>query len=217
VENQRCKPDDLIGAHPSHDAPADAATDGTEIGNPAEQSGSFVAVRRRLDNWLAAAAAAAMVLFVGSAAFAGAICQPYLADRATAANARGVARTAAAAVTTLWTYTPETIDSLPDRAGQYLGGDFRAQYRKFLEVAITSTKQAQVTDKTTVVGVAVESLKGAEAVALVLTNTTATSPLTNNIPSLKYAGYRLGMRKQGSRWLVTTMATISFLDLTPKI
>jgi len=188
VEDQQYKSDDLMDAH----AP------------------------RRLDNWLAVVAVAAIALFVGLAAFAGAVCQPYLADRATAANARKVARTAAAAVTMLWTYTPETIDSLPDRAGQYLSGDFRAQYRKFLQAAIMPTKQAQLTNKANVVGVAVESLKGPDAVALVLINTTATSPLMNNIPSLRHVGYRLAMKQQRSHWLVTAITTISFLDLTPK-
>ncbi|WP_219067876.1 hypothetical protein [Candidatus Mycobacterium methanotrophicum] len=96
-----------------------------------------------------------------------------------------VARTAAAAISTLWTYTPDTIDTLPDRASKYLCGDFDALYRKFLQAAIMPNKQAQVTDKTNVVGVAVESLKGSDADTLVLTNTTATSPLTKNIPSMK--------------------------------
>jgi hypothetical protein len=137
-----------------------AAGEGVDNAGPAEKSGSSVAAPRRLNDWLTIVAAAAMGLFVGLAAFAGAVCQPYLADRATAANARRVARTAAATVTTLWTYTPDTIDSLSDRAVQYLGGDFRAQYRKFLEVALTSTKQAQLTNKTDIVGVGVESLKG---------------------------------------------------------
>ncbi len=217
MENQQCEPDHLIDADPSCDVSTDAMAGGTETSEPAEKTGNTLAPRRRLDNWLAAAVAGTVVLFVGSAAFAGAVSQPYVVDRANAANAMKVTRTAAAAVTTLWSYTPDTIDTLPDRAVQYLGGDFRAQYRKFVEAAITPTKQAQVSDKTNVVGVAVESLNGPDAVALVLTNTTASSPLTNNVPSLKYVAYRLGMKQHGPRWLVTGMTTISFLDLTPKI
>ncbi len=198
MENQQTDPDDLTTASPDGDA-ATGSTTG------------------RLDTWLASAVAAAALLFIGSAMFAGAVLQPYLADRATAATRTEVARTAAAAITTLWTYTPDTIDTLADRAGEYLSDDFHAQYRQFLEAAVTPNKQAQVTDKTTVVGVAVESLNGPDAVAIVLTNTTATSPLTNNIPSLKYVSYRLALKQRGSRWLVTKMATVSFLDLTPKI
>ena len=87
----------------------------------------------------------------------------------------------------------------------------------FLEAAVEPNKQAQITDNTDVVGVAVESLNGTDAVAIVLTNTTATSPLTKNIPSLKFVGYRLAMKQRGSRWRVTKMATISFMDMTPKI
>ncbi|MBS4727942.1 mammalian cell entry protein [Mycobacterium sp. SM1] len=213
MEDQQREPQDLTGADPEG---LDAAGR-SETGHPAAEAPTADRPSRRLDTWLCTAVAAAAVLFVGSAAFAAAASQPYLADRVTAANKMKVARTAAAAVTTLWTYTPDTIDTLPDRAGQYLSGDFDAQYRKFLEAAIMPNKQARVTDKTTVVGVAVESLNAPDAVALVLTNTTATSPLTKSIPSLKYVGYRLAMKQRGSRWLVTKMATISFFDLTPQI
>ncbi|MGH3555922.1 MAG: mammalian cell entry protein [Mycobacterium sp.] len=209
MENQQTDPDDLNAPSPDPDAPADAATGSTETSHP-EVAGRG---RALLDAWLAAA----VVLFVAISAFLGAVLQPYLADRAAAATRDEVARTAAAAITTLWTYTPDTIDTLSDRAGEYLSGDFDAQYRKFLEAAVGSNKQAQVTDKTDVVGVGVEALNGTNAVALVLTNTTATSPLTHNIPSLKYVGYRLAMKQRGSRWRVTKMATVSFVDLTPKI
>ncbi len=219
VENQQTYPDDLTDANPDSDAPADAATGRTETktGRSAEASSGSGRPRERLDTWLVGVVAAAAVLFVGSAAFAAAALQPCLADRTIAANRNEVARAAAAAITTLWTYTPDTIETLPDRAGEYLSGDLNAQYRTFLEAAVEPNKQAQITDKTDVVGVAVESLNGTNAVAIVLTNTTATSPLTRNVPSLKYVGYRLSMKQRGSRWRVTNMATISFLDMTPKI
>lgn len=161
--------------------------------------------------------AVAAALFIGTAAFTGAALQPLLADRAGAATRMEVARTAAGAVTALWTYTPETIDTLPDRAAEYLSGDFHAQYRKFLEAVLTPNKQAQVSDTTNVVGVGVESLNRRDAVVLVFTNTTATSPMTQNIPSLKYVAYRVSMTRQESRWLVTGMSTVSFMDLTPQI
>ncbi|MBS2079760.1 mammalian cell entry protein, partial [Mycobacterium tuberculosis] len=54
------------------------------------------------------------------------------------------------------------------------------------------------------------------AVVIIYTNTTSTSPLTKNVPSLKYLSYRLFMKRQKSRWLVTRMTTITSLDLTPK-
>jgi Mce-associated membrane protein len=75
-------------------------------------------------------------------------------------------------------------------------------------------QQANITE---VVGVAVESLHGADADPLVFTDTTATTPLTTDTPSLKYVAYRLSLTRQDRRWLVTTMATISFVDLTPEI
>lgn len=173
--------------------------------------------RSSFDSCLAGLVAAAAVFFVGSAVFAGAVLQPYLADRAAVAAKKEIARVAAAAVTELWTYTPDTIETLPQRAGRYLSADLHEQYRKLLEAAVMPNKQAQITDKTNVVGAAVESLDGARAVALVLTNTTAISPLTQNVPSLKYVAYRLSLHQQGSRWWVTDMTTISFMDLTPKL
>ncbi|KAA1249090.1 Mce protein [Mycobacterium simiae] len=165
----------------------------------------------------AVAALTTALLFVGSAAFAGSTLQPYLADRATVAVKLKVARTAANAITTLWTYTPENMDSLADRAATYLSGDFGAQYRKFVDSIVAPNKQAQVTNSTEVTGVAVESLDGPNAVAIVYTNTTTTSPLTKNIPAMKYLSYRLIMKRDRARWFVTRMTTITSLDLTPRL
>lgn len=166
---------------------------------------------------LAVLAAVVAALFIGSAAFAGAAVQPYLADRAAVAIKLKVARTAANAITTLWTYTPENMDSLADRAATYLSGDFGAQYRKFVDAIVAPNKQAKVTNTTEVTGVAVESLDGPNAVAIVYTNTTTTSPLTKNIPSMKYLSYRLIMKRDNGRWLVTRMTTITSLDVTPHL
>ncbi|MCV7089284.1 mammalian cell entry protein [Mycobacterium interjectum] len=159
----------------------------------------------------------AAMLFVGSAAFAGAMVQPYLTDRASAATKLKVAQTAANAITTLWTYTPENMDGLADRAAAYLSGDFEAQYRKFVDAIVAPNKQAKVSNHTEVTGAAVESLDDPNAVVIVYTNTTSTSPLTKNIPSLKYLSYRLFMKRAGGRWLVTRMTTITSLDLTPQV
>ncbi len=166
---------------------------------------------------LAIAIAVAAMLFVGSATFAGAAVQPYLTDRATAATKLKVARTAANAITTLWTYTPENMDGLADRAAAYLSGDFEAQYRKFVDAIVAPNKQAKVTNSTEVTGAAVESLDDPNAVVIVYTNTTSTSPLTKNIPALKYLSYRLFMKRTNGRWLVTRMTTITSLDLTPHV
>jgi Mce-associated membrane protein len=173
--------------------------------------------RRPAGKRIAIATAIAAVLFVGSAAFAGATMQPYLSDRAVVATKLKVARTAANAITTLWTYTPENMDSLADRAATYLGGDFAAQYRKFVDAIVAPNKQAKITNHTDVTGAAVESLEGPNAVAIVYTNTTSTSPLTKNVPSLKYLSYRLIMKRDNGRWLVTRMTTITSLDLTPHL
>ena len=175
----------------------------------------------RVRKWLSGnkrtLAAVAVAGFVAAGAFAGAMAQPYLSDRATVANKLTIARTAADAINTLWSYTPEDMDKLPDRSARYLGGDFEEQYRKYVDAIAATNKQAKVTSNTKVVGVAVESLRGSDATAIVYTNTTSTTPQSNNIPSMKYLSYRLDMKRYGRDWRVTKMSTVTSLDLTPKL
>ncbi len=199
------------------DGDAEATEDAADAETEATSGGGRVRTKWLAGRRLAIAVALAAVLFVGSAAFAGATVQPYLADRATAATKMRVARTAANAITTLWTYTPENMDGLADRAAAYLSGDFEAQYRKFVDAIVAPNKQAKVTNSTEVTGAAVESLNDPDAVVIVYTNTSSTSPLTKNIPALKYLSYRLIMKRTNGRWLVTRMSTITSLDLTPHL
>ncbi|MCV7221107.1 mammalian cell entry protein [Mycolicibacterium elephantis] len=166
---------------------------------------------------LAIAAIVAGVLFVGAAGFAGAMLQPYLTDRATVQIKLDVARTATEAITTLWTYTPEDMESLPDRSAGYLGGDFEHEYRKYIDAIVAPNKQAQVSNTTQVMGAAVETLTPTEATAIVYTNSVATSPVTKNIPSLRYLSYRLTMKRDDADWLITRMSTVTSLDLTPQL
>ncbi|MGV0643870.1 mammalian cell entry protein [Mycolicibacterium sp. XJ2546] len=166
---------------------------------------------------LAIAAIVAAVLFVGAAGFAAAMVQPYLSERATVQIKLDVARTAADAITTLWTYTPEDMESLPDRSATYLGGDFEYEYRKYIDAIVAPNKQAQVSNTTEVMGAAVESLTPTEATAVVYTNSVATSPITKNIPSLRYLSYRLTMEREDAEWLITRMSTVTSLDLTPQL
>jgi Mce-associated membrane protein len=200
-------------------AAAEPEQEGSEAGSEATTAtaGGGARGRRLAGRRLAAAMMVAAVLFVGSAAFAGAVVQPYLADRATAATKLRVARAAANAITTLWTYTPDNMNTLADRAAAYLGGDFGAQYRKFVDGIVAPNKQAQITNSTEVTGAAVESLDDPNAVVMVFTNTTSTSPLTKNIPALKYLSYRLFMKRTDGRWLVTRMTTVTSLDVTPHL
>ena len=156
-------------------------------------------------------------LFVGAGAFAGAAVEPYLMERATVASKEQIARTAADAIATLWSYTPDDMDKLSERSARYLGGDFGVQYRRYVDAIAPTNKQAQVSSSTAVVAAAVESLRGSEATALVYTNTTSTSPNSNNIPSLKYLSYRLELQREGRDWRVTKMTTVTSLDLTPKL
>lgn len=166
---------------------------------------------------LIAAMIAAAVLFVGAAAFAAATLQPYLSERAEIDTKLDVARTAASAISTLWTYTPDNMDQLPDRSAAFLGGDFAYEYRKYIDAIVATNKQAQVTNTTQVLGAAVESLTPTEATAIVYTNSVATSPMSKNIPSLRYLSYRLTMERRDAKWLITRMSTITSLDLTPQL
>jgi Mce-associated membrane protein len=199
-------------------ATTQAADDGDQAASEtADLSEKTPQPRRPVGRRLVAVVLVAATLFVGSAAFAGAMVQPYLADRAQVQTKLKVAQTAANAITTLWTYTPDNLDKLADRASLYLTGDFEAQYRRFVDALVAPNKQAQVTNDTVVTGAAVESLQGSDAVAMVYTNSTSTSPMTKNIPSLKYLSYRLFMKRDRARWLVTRMNTITSLDLTPRL
>ena len=143
--------------------------------------------------------------------------QPVLAERAAVDTKLDVARTAASAISTLWTYTPDNMEALPDRAEVFLGGDFANEYRKYIDAIVAPNKQAQVTNTTEVVGAAVESLSANEATALVYTNSVATSPVTKNIPSLRYLSYRLTMERDHAKWLITKMDTVTSFDLTPQL
>lgn len=232
MEDQQPATGDLTadaGTDASEEAAAEERADspaGDETASAAQESEAGDAeakpAGRKRRKWLAGKRLAitvvvAAAVFVGSAAFAGATVQPYLSDRAAAATKLKVARTAASAITTLWTYTPENMDTLADRASGYLSGDFEAQYRKFVDAIVAPNKQAKITNHTEVTGAAVESIDDANAVVIVYTNTTSTSPLTKNVPSLKYLSYRLFLKRAQNRWLVTRMTTITSLDLTPHV
>jgi len=203
VEGQRPEAGDLSDAASEED--------------PAEKPQDAVPRKSLLHNRRRIAIVSSTALFIGAGALAGAMVQPYLMDRATVATKEKIARTAADAITTLWSYTPDDMDTLSDRSAKYLGGDFAQDYRRYVDAIAPTNKQAKVTSNTRVVAAAVESLRGPEATALVYTNTTSTTPQNNNIPSLKYLSYRLELQREGRDWRVTKMTTVTSLDLTPKL
>lgn len=218
MEDQQPAAGDLTDAAPEA-TPEDAATD-TEV--ETETVEPAAAETTKQPTWLsrnktALAVGLSAAVFVAGGAFAGAAVQPYLVDQAAVDTKLAIARTAADAITTLWTYTPDDMDKLPDRSAKYLSGDFEDQYRKYVDAIVPTNKQAKVTNSTEVVGAAVESLNGSEATAIVYTNTTSKSPLTKDIPATKYLSYRVQLTRDGSHWLVTKMTTVTSLDLTPKL
>jgi Mce-associated membrane protein len=215
VENQTATDDEATDAPPD-DATADEATaDDTAAGD--DDAEPVLVPHRPPGRGVKVAAAAGAAVFVAAAAFAGANAAPYLTDRAVVQVKLDIAGTAADAITTLWTYTPEDMETLPDRAAKFLGGDFQAEYRKYIDAIAAPNKQAQVSNNTQVLGAAVESLDTDSASAIVYTNSVATSPVTKNIPSLRYLSYRLNMEKRGTDWLITQMNAITSLDLTPRL
>ncbi|MEZ0053428.1 Mce-associated membrane protein [Mycobacterium sp. MAA66] len=165
--------------------------------------------------WVVAGVVAG-ALFVGATAFGGAALQPYLADQVLTHNKFEVAKTAATAVSTLFSYTPQNMDALGARSQKLLSGRFAEEYQRFVDSIVATNKQAQVTNETNVVGAAVDSIGPDEATAIVYANSVATSPVSKNIPSLRYRSYRLTLQRQGSDWLVTRMPVVTLLDLTPQ-
>jgi Mce-associated membrane protein len=196
---------------------AEVSDDAPEPETVEESAEPVLIAHRPAGRALKLLAVVAGVLFVSAAAFAGATIQPYLADRAAVQTKFLIAETAANAITTLWTYTPDDMDKLPDRSARYLGGDFAADYKRYIDAIVAPNKQAQVTNNTQVLGAAVESLTPTDATAIVYTNSVATSPVTKGIPSLRYLSYRLTMKRQDNRWLITQMVAVTKLDLTPRL
>jgi Mce-associated membrane protein len=203
----------------SEGQPADETSDVDTEAETAESIGDepTLVAHRPAGKRLKVAAVAAAALFVAAAAFAGAMVQPFVVERALVQTKLDVARTAANGITTLWTYTPEDMDALPQRSARFLGGAFQADYRKYVDAIAPTNKQAKVSNNTQVLGTAVESLSASDATALVYTNSTSTSPVTKNIPSMRYVSYRLTMERHDARWLITRMSTITSLDLTPQL
>jgi Mce-associated membrane protein len=160
------------------------------------------------------AVAVAAALFVAAGAFGGAMLQPYLADRAVANTKLNIARTAAAAITTLFTYTPDDMDQLSARSAKYLGGDLRDSYAKQVDALAATNKQNQIKRSAQVVGAAVEALNGPNATAVVYANITYNSATTKDVPKIFLVSYRLTMQRKGSDWVVTNMPWITSKDLT---
>lgn len=171
-------------------------------------------VRKPAGKRLVAVVALAAALFVAAGAYGGAMLQPYLADRVAASTKRDIAQTAANAITTLFTYTPEDMDQLPQRSSQYLGGDLKDAYAKQVDALAAANKQNQVKRSAEVVGAAVESLDGSNATAVVYANISYTSAATREVPRLYLVSYRLSMQRHGSDWVIVNMPWITSKDLT---
>ncbi|MDP9165569.1 MAG: mammalian cell entry protein [Actinomycetota bacterium] len=214
-------PDETVDATPAvtEDVAEPTASEGAESedGAPQPDPDPVMVPHQRAGRALKYAAVSAGALFIAAGAFAGATLQPYLADRAAVHTKFAIAETAAHAITTLWTYTPDDMAKLPNRSAQYLGGDFAVDYQRYIDSIVEPNKQAQISNQTQVLGVAVESVSPADASALVYTNSVSTSPVTKGIPSLRYLSYRLNLEQRNRHWLITKMTAVTSLDLTPRL
>ncbi len=217
-EEPDAEPEAEADTEPEADTEAAAGAEADAEAESSEEAEETVLVPHRpAGKRLTYIAVGAAALFVVAGAFGGAMVQPYLADRALVATKLQVAQTSADAITTLWTYNPENIESLPDRAARYLSNDFANQYRQLIDSLVPTNKQAQVTNNTEVMGTAVETISRDEATAIVYTNTVSTSPVTKNVPSLRYMSYRLTLQRSGGDWLITQMPALTQLDLSPQL
>ncbi len=187
------KPD--TQAVPDAEATDDAVAEGTAAAGPEP----VLVPHRPAGKRLKIAAAAAAVLFVAGGAFIGAMAQPVIANRAMVADETGhrphrreCDHHAVVVHPGQHGLACRPLGPLPDRR-------FRLQYRKFIDSIVATNKQAQVTNTTSVLGTAVESVNPSEASAVVYTNSVATSPVSKNIPSLRYLSYRLEMKRDRRR------------------
>ena len=194
--------------------PAASAEESPETDVGVGEEPEFNSARKPAGRRIAVAVVAAAVLFVAAGAFAGAMLQPYLSDRAVAQTKLTIARTATDAITTLFTYTPEDVDQLPARSSKYLGGDLRDAYAKQVDALAATNKQNQIKRSAQVVGTAIESLNGSDATAVVYANITYNSAATKDIPKIFLVSYRLTMQREGRNWVITNMPWITSKDLT---
>ncbi|MGE5695224.1 MAG: mammalian cell entry protein [Candidatus Sericytochromatia bacterium] len=181
---------------------------------PLDDEPEFKPAPKQAGKRIAIAVVAASVLFVGAGAFGGAMLQPYLSDRAVAQTKLTIARTAADAITTLFTYTPQDVDQLPARSAKYLGGDLRDAYAKQVDALAATNKQNQIQRSVQVVGTGIESLDGPDATAVVYANITYNSAQTKEVPRIFLVSYRLSMKREGDDWVITNMPWITSKDLT---
>ena len=132
MEDQQPAAGDLTVAAPDEQAADDteakdedteATDEDTEAEEPTSADDEVKPAPVSKPNWfsrnkVALGVGTSAALFVAAGAFGAAAVQPYLADRAAVATKLDIARTAADAITTLWTYTPEDMDKLPERSAR---------------------------------------------------------------------------------------------------
>src|ERR1700736_1456140 len=138
-------------------------------------------VRKPATRAVAVAVAITAALFVGASALAASMLQPYLADRALANTRMEIARTAATAMTVMWTYSPQDMDTLVERSSQYLAGEVKEMYVRQVDAQLAASKQLQISRNAQVLGAGVESMNGSNATVVVFVNVSYASATSKNI------------------------------------
>ena len=181
--------------------PSDSDTGG-ETTESTESAGEepILVPHRPAGKRLKIAAAAAAVLFVAGGAFLGAMAQPVIANRASVRDEAGHRP-----------HRPEcdhhAVVVHPGEHGLACRPLGPLSHRRFRvrSTASSSTRSSPPTSRLrsrtppSVLGTAVESVTPSEATAIVYTNSVATSPVSKNIPSLRYLSYRLEMKRDRRR------------------
>ena len=211
TEPESDEPGDADASDTTSEVPRrhDAKTDSTEAATRA---------KKRTGRWAAALVALAVALFVGSAAFAGRDCAaiPGPAShrrRQAAGGARG------------GQHDHHIVDLQPDEHGHPCRSRGQLPHRRFRrsvpQVRRSHRRRPRSKPRSPTPPKSPGSRSSHWTVRMPSPSCTptppSTSPLTKDIPSLKYLSYRLNMKLEDGRWKVTRMTTVTSLDLTPHL
>ena len=129
------------------------------------------------------------------------------------ANERADDRAAALAVakaevTELTTLSPATLDATLKRLKTRLTGAFARQFEAFYSTFASVVRQQKVRSRGSVQSVALTSLTGRKAVALVAARAVVTSKEQKQDVHRAYR-FEVSLSKQGSTWLISKMRFVS--------
>ncbi len=124
------------------------------------------------------------------------------------AAARQAMEAAAAATTTVLSYSHQTVDRDVAAAKELTTGEFRDSYAKFTTaVLIPKAREKQVSVRATTVGTGIQTLNDNEATVLVFINQSSTSSASPE-PQKSTSSAVVGMSRVGGVWKIATFEKI---------